>query len=280
MREIDCGKIAGEVERLCVKANIFLPPEVGILLECAAESESSQLGQSVLNDLVENFKYAAESGIPICQDTGMAVVFADVGQDVHITGGLLSDAVDEGVRRGYAKGYLRNSVVKDPLRRGNTGDNSPAVLHVRLVEGDKIILAVMPKGFGSENMSSMRMFLPGSSAEDIEDFVLETVRTAGAKPCPPVILGVGLGGTCEQAALIAKRALLRPADTRNPDPFYADMERRLLQRINDTGIGPQGFGGDYTALAVNLEAYPTHIAGLPCVVNFGCHATRHAEAVI
>lgn len=280
MREVSCNQITEAVKLLCIKANIFLPPEVGILLECAAESESSPLGQSVLNDLVENFKYAAEAGIPICQDTGMAVVFADVGQEVHITGGILSEAVNEGVRRGYEKGYLRKSVVKDPLRRENTEDNSPAVLHLRLVEGDKIDLSVMPKGFGSENMSSMRMFLPGASVEDIEGYVVETVLNAGAKPCPPIVLGIGLGGTCEQAALIAKRALLRPIDTRNPNPFYAGLEERLLHKINSTGLGPQGFGGDFTALAVNIETYPTHIAGLPCVVNFGCHATRHAEMTI
>ena len=210
----------------------------------------------------------------------MTVIFADVGQDVHITGGLFEDAVNEGVRRGYELGKLRKSVVADPLRRVNTGDNTPAVIHVRLVPGDTIKLIVAPKGFGSENMSAMHMFLPSDTQSSVEDFIVDTVSKAGSNPCPPVVVGVGLGGTVEQAAILAKRALARPADTHNDDKYYASMESRVLQRINMLGVGPQGFGGKYTAVAVNIETYPTHIAGMPCVVNMGCHATRHAEAVI
>ena len=280
MREISCADVSSAIEKLCVKAATVLPPALGILLECAAESEESPEGISALEDIVENFKFAASSGLPICQDTGMAVVFADIGQEVHITGGLFEEAVNEGVRRGYEKGLLRMSVVGDPLRRKNTDDNTPCVLHTRLTQGDKLSLQVAPKGFGSENASAMRIFLPTDSYEVIEEFIVGVVSDAGANPCPPVILGVGFGGTIEQCALIAKRALLRPMDKRNGDIFYAKMEKRLLGKINKLGIGPQGFGGRYTAIAVNIEAYPTHIAGLPCVVNMGCHATRHAHMVM
>ena len=280
MREISCETITKTIERLCIEAATVLPPSLGILLECAAESEESPQGISALEDIVENFKYAAESGIPICQDTGMAVVFADIGQDIHITGGLFVDAVNEGVRRGYDKGLLRMSVVSDPLKRVNTNDNTPAVLHVRLTQGAKLDLHVAPKGFGSENMSAMRMFLPTDTAATIEEYIVGVVSQAGSNPCPPVVLGVGLGGTIEQCAIEAKRALIRSVDVRNADEFYADMERRILTRINSLGIGPQGFGGRYTAIAVNIETYPTHIAGLPCVVNVGCHVTRHASAII
>ena len=278
MREISCSAVTGAVERLCIEAATVLPPSTAILLECAYEAEESPQGISALEDIVENFKYAANSGVPICQDTGMAVVFADIGQDVHISGGLFEDAVNEGVRRGYKNGLLRNSVVSDPLRRKNTGDNTPCVLHLKLTQGDRIGLHVAPKGFGSENMSAMRIFLPTDSAETIENYIVSVVSEAGSNPCPPVILGVGLGGTIEQCAISAKRALLRAADVRNAEVYYADMERRVLNKINGLGIGPQGFGGRFTALAVNIETYPTHIAGLPCVVNVGCHVTRHAYA--
>lgn len=280
MREVTCSEITDAIKLLCIKAATILPPELAILLECASESERSPAGLGALEDIIDNFKYAYDKSLPICQDTGMAVIFADIGQDVHITGGYFEDAVNEGVRRGYIDGFLRKSVVRDPIRRGNTEDNTPAVIHIRLVPGDQLSLTVAPKGFGSENMSAMRMFLPSDKIETIEDFIVSVVDKAGSNPCPPVVLGVGLGGTIEQAALLSKRALARPADTRNNDEFYAKMEKRVLSKINLLGIGPQGFGGTCTALAVNIETYPTHIAGLPCVVNMGCHATRHATCVL
>jgi len=280
MREISCSEITDVIERLCIRAATVLPPELAMLIECASEDEPSEAGRAALCDMMENFKYAAEAKVPICQDTGMAVVFADIGQEVHITGGLFTDAVNEGVRRGYVGGYLRKSVVSDPFRRVNTEDNTPAVIHMRLVEGDKISLTVAPKGFGSENMSAMKSLLPSAGVSAAEDFIVDTVAKAGSIPCPPVVVGVGIGGTVEQAALEAKRALTRPVDRRNDDEFYADMEQRVLERINRLGIGPQGFGGKYTALAVNINACPAHIAGTSCVVNIGCHVTRHAEAII
>ena len=280
MREIDCRAITDAVEKLCIEAAVHLPQDLCALLTDAAAREESPAGAAALGDIVANFKLAAASGLPICQDTGMAVVFADIGQDVHITGGLFEDAVNEGVRRGYTNGYLRKSVVRDPLRRENTGDNTPAVLHVRLVAGDSLSLTVAPKGFGSENMSAMRLFLPSDSAAVIEDFIVGVADKAGSNPCPPVVLGVGLGGTIEQAALLSKRALLRDMSRPNSDPFYADMESRVLEKINRLGIGPQGFGGRTTAVKVNIDTAPTHIAGLPCVVNMSCHATRHAGCVL
>lgn len=280
MREISCKTITETICKLCINAATQLPPDVAMSIECAWDEEKSETGKGVLEDLMENYRYAAESGIPICQDTGMAVIFADIGQDAHITGGLFEDAVNEGVRRGYIDGFLRKSVVADPLRRVNTNDNTPAVIHTRLVEGDKIKLNVAPKGFGSENMSAVKMFLPSVGQESIEEFIVDTVSRAGSNPCPPIVIGVGLGGTLEQCAIIAKRALSRPIDTRHPDEYYADMERRILKKINKLGIGPQGFGGTTTALAVNIEVYGTHIAGLPCVVNVGCHATRHKAVIL
>jgi fumarate hydratase subunit alpha len=280
MREITCSAITDAVERLCTEAAVHLPTDMCILLEHAAENEVSPAGTAALEDIVRNFKLAASSGLPICQDTGMAVVFADIGQEVHITGGLFEEAVNEGVRRGYTNGYLRKSVVRDPLRRENTEDNTPAILHIRLVKGDEIHLTVAPKGFGSENMSAMRLFLPSDSIDTIESFIVDTVAQAGSNPCPPVVLGVGLGGTIEQAALLAKHALLRDMGSYHTDAFYADMEKRLLDKINSLGIGPQGFGGRFTAVKVNIETYPTHIAGLPCVVNMSCHATRHADCTL
>jgi fumarate hydratase subunit alpha len=238
------------------------------------------VGRSILEDLKENYTFAEEKGLPICQDTGMAVVFCDLGQEVHITGGLLTDAVNQGVSLGYTEGFLRCSVVEDPLRRVNTGDNTPAILHLRLVEGDKLDLTVAPKGFGSENMSSLKMFKPSVTQREIEDYIVSAVSAAGSNPCPPVVVGVGLGGTSEQAALLAKRALLRPVDGHNDDPYYADMEARVLERVNQLGIGPQGLGGSTTALSVCILPHPTHIAGLPCAVNLGCHVTRHAHRTL
>ena len=280
MREICCNSIIETVEALCIRANTVLPTDIRALIDGAERTERSPIGRDVLRDMRDNYLLAEREALPICQDTGMAVVFAELGQDAHITGAYFEDAVNEGVRRGYDKGYLRKSVVRDPLRRENTGDNTPAVIHTRLVPGDKLKLVLAPKGFGSENMSAVKMFLPSCTADEIVDFIVETVDRAGSNPCPPVILGVGLGGTLEMAALIAKKALTRPTDSRHPDPFYAALEEKALTRINGLGLGPQGFGGTSTALAVNIETYPTHIAGLPCVVNVGCHVTRHAEAIL
>ena len=280
MREISCETIAGAIEKLCIEAAVILPPDVRARIDAVAETEASPNGRAVLKDLHDNFVLAEREGLPVCQDTGMAVVFAELGQEVHISGGAFSDAVDEGVRRGYEKGYLRKSVVKDPLRRVNSGDNTPAVLHLKLVPGDRLKLTVAPKGFGSENMSAMKLLLPSATPDEFVDFIVETVDRAGSNPCPPVVVGVGLGGTIETAALLAKTALCRPLDRRSADPFYAQLEEKALTRVNALGTGPQGFGGTTTALAVNIETYPTHIAGLPCVVNMGCHATRHAAVTL
>ena len=280
MHEINCKGITDTIAELCIRANTVLPDDIRVLIDRARTNEKSSAGKDVLSDLRENYILAEKENLPICQDTGMAVVFADVGQEVHITGGSFEDAINEGVRQGYEKGFLRKSVVSDPLRRVNTGDNTPAVIHTSIVPGDRLKLVLAPKGFGSENMSSVKMFLPSCTVDEILDFIVKTVDDAGSNPCPPVILGIGLGGTLETAALIAKKALTRPANVRNPDPFYAELEEKALKRINALGLGPQGFGGTTTALAVNIETYPTHIAGLPCVVNVGCHVTRHAEAVL
>lgn len=280
MREIAYHEIVKTVRDLCIQANTILTPDLCAAVRRAEAGERSPVGKAILGDLVENFTFAAERGLPICQDTGMAVVFADLGQEVHISGGLLSDAVNEGVAQGYTEGHLRCSVVSDPLRRKNTGDNTPAVLHLRLMEGDRLRLTVAPKGFGSENMTSLRMLNPSATQEDIVSFIAGAVEKAGSNPCPPVVVGVGLGGTSETAALLAKQGLLRRVDAQNPDPFYAAMEAEALRRINALGIGPQGLGGTTTALSVCILAHPTHIAGLPCCVNLGCHVTRHAEALL
>jgi fumarate hydratase subunit alpha len=280
MREILYSEIVEAVRTLCIQANCQLPEDVKRAVCRAKNAETSPVGQAILGDLEENFTFAGERGLPICQDTGMAVVFADLGQDCHISGGLLPDAVDEGVRRGYVEGNLRLSVVGDPLRRVNTNDNTPAILHLRMVEGDRLTLTVAPKGFGSENMTALKMFTPSATVQDVEDFIVSCVSQAGSNPCPPVIVGVGLGGTSEMAALLAKRALLRSLDERSADPFYADMEARVLERVNALGIGPQGLGGTVTALGVCILPHATHIAGLPCAVNLGCHVTRHAVCVL
>jgi fumarate hydratase subunit alpha len=280
MTEISYASIAAAVARLCREANTLLPADLCRAIKAAEETERSPVGKAILEDVAENFAFAAQKGLPICQDTGMAVVFADLGQEVHITGGALEDAVNEGVAKGYVEGLLRCSVVGDPLRRENTGDNTPAILHLRLVEGNTLKLTVAPKGFGSENMTALRMFTPAATEEDVVDFIVESVSRAGSNPCPPVVVGVGLGGTSEKAALLAKRALLLPVDSENEDPYYAALERESLARINALGIGPQGLGGSTTALSVRILPYPTHIAGLPCAVNLGCHVTRHASAVL
>lgn len=280
MRNIDCGQIVSEIRRLCIEANRFLPCDLEKFIANAEKKETSEIGRSILGELGKNLDAARELQLPICQDTGMTVIFADVGQEVHIVGGSFEEAVNEGVRRGYLDGLLRCSVVADPIRRGNTGDNTPAVLHTRIVPGDRLSLTVAPKGFGSENMSRIRMFTPSATEEDIIGFVTETVKIAGGNPCPPVVLGVGIGGDFEKCAELAKAALCRPVSQKNPDSFYAGLEERMLHAVNELGVGPQGFGGDTTALSVNIETYPTHIAGLPVAVNVGCHVTRHARVVL
>lgn len=277
MREISCADISALVEQLCIQAATVLPDDLCRVIEQAEKKEESPVGKGILQDIVTNFQMAREKGVPICQDTGMAVVFLEIGQEVHITGGSLNDAIHLGVHNGYLNGFLRCSVVGDPLRRQNTGDNTPAVIHTTIVPGDGFHITVAPKGFGSENMSAMRMFTPAASWQDIEDWIVSSVSTAGSNPCPPVIVGVGLGGTIEQCALEAKKALMMPMDTPNPDEFYGEKEQALLEHINRLGIGPQGMGGRITALAVRIRPYATHIAGLPCVVNMSCHVTRHAS---
>ncbi len=280
MREIRFDDIVTAVRDACIRANTVLPDDLCGAIRAAAEAEESPVGRAILGDLEENFTFAAQRGLPICQDTGMAVVFLELGQEAHITGGLLEDAVNEGVRRGYLEGSLRCSVVRDPLRRENTGDNTPAVQYLRLTEGDRLTITIAPKGFGSENMTRLKMFTPAAGRQEIVDFIVESVSLAGSNPCPPVVVGVGLGGTSDRAALLAKRALLRSVDTHSADPFYAEMEAEALARINALGIGPQGLGGRTTALSVAILPAPTHIAGLPCCVNLGCHVTRHASVTL
>ena len=279
MREIAYADIVSAVSELCVQANTLLPEDLKEAIRRAAGTEESPVGQAILGDLEENFAFAAQKGLPICQDTGMAVVFCDVGQDVHITGDLRA-AVDEGVRRGYADGYLRKSVVADPLDRVNTGDNTPAMLHVELVPGERVKITVAPKGFGSENMSRIAMLRPSDGVEGVKQFILDAVEQAGPNPCPPIVVGVGIGGTFDQCALLAKKALLRDMGSHHQKPFYAELEDELLEKINALGIGPQGFGGRTTALAVHIETLPTHIAGLPCAVNINCHVARHQTEVL
>ena len=280
MREINAQDITNAVARLCVEANLHLPEGMKECIENARRLEKSELCKSVLGDLEQNLIAADELSVPICQDTGMAVVFAEIGQDVHITGGNFEDAVNEGVAKGYVEGKLRLSVVGDPLERVNTGNNTPAVIHTRIVSGEKISLMVAPKGFGSENMSRLKMFTPSASKEDIINFIIETASVAGSNPCPPIVVGVGIGGDFEQCAYLAKKALCRDLSVRNPKPLYAEMEKAALDGINRLGIGAQGFGGTQTALYVNIEQAPTHIAGLPVAVNMGCHVTRHAFGVV
>jgi fumarate hydratase subunit alpha len=280
MREIDVSLITETIEKLCIEANESLPGDVREALDNCRASETNELARGILDNIIENYKIADSEHVPICQDTGMACIFLEIGQDVHLTGCDLYTAVNEGVRRGYEKGYLRKSVVADPVRRGNTGDNTPAVITTDIVPGDKVKITVAPKGFGSENMSAIRMFKPSAGIEGIKDFVVETVKIAGPNPCPPMVVGVGIGGNFDRVALLAKRALLRPIDTHHPDPYYAELEDELLDKINSLDIGPQGFGGVTTALGLNIETMPTHIAGMPAAVNISCHVTRHKTAVI
>ena len=280
MREIEVSRLTEVIEKLCIEANEHLPEDVKDAIKTCRACEDGEIAKGVLDNIIENFDIADSENVPICQDTGMACVFLEIGQDVHFTGGDLNDAINEGVRRGYDKGYLRKSVVKDPVRRGNTGDNTPAMIYTEIVPGDQVKVTVGPKGFGSENMSQIRMFKPSAGLQGIKDFILEAVETAGPNPCPPMVVGVGIGGTFDKCALLAKKALMRPLNTENPDPYYADLEKEMLEKINGLGIGPGGLGGRVTAMAVNIETYPTHIAGLPMAVNICCHVNRHAHRVI
>ena len=280
MREVQASQITDVVARLCIEANEHLPEDVKCAIKNCRACEDWEIARGVLDKIIENFEIADRECVPICQDTGMACVFLEIGQDVHITGGDLTAAVNEGVRKGYAEGYLRKSVVADPVRRGNTGDNTPAMIYTEIVPGETIKVTVGPKGFGSENMSAIRMFKPSAGLQGIKDFILETVEAAGPNPCPPMVVGVGIGGVFEQSAYLSKLALCRDTSVRNSDPYYAELEAELLELINALNIGPQGFGGKTTALAVNIETAPTHIAGLPVAVNIGCHVTRHATAKV
>ena len=277
MREIHISKIIEAVKELCVEANYYLSDDVRNTLYHAKKSETWPLAENILEQIILNSDIAKNENKPICQDTGMACVFLEIGQDVHIIGGLLEDAINEGVRRGYDEGFLRKSVVKDPINRINTKDNTPAIIYYDIVPGDKIKITVAPKGFGSENMSRIKMLKPSDGLQGVKDFIIETIKLAGPNPCPPIVIGVGIGGTFDKAAYLSKKALIRPLNVRNKDEFYSNLEKELLEDINNLGIGPQGFGGKTTAIGLNIETYPTHIAGLPVAVNINCHATRHKE---
>lgn len=281
MREVSSKEITKTVKELVISANKILPDDLVNCISRCGQAERNSTARSVLSDLQANIDAAGELDIPVCQDTGMAVIFAEVGQDVHISGENFESAVNRGVAEGYTDGLLRKSVVRDPFfDRVNTNDNTPAVIHTRIVPGDKIRITAAPKGFGSENMSALKMFTPSAKKEDIIGFVVETVKKAGSNPCPPVVVGVGIGGDFEYSALLAKKALCRSVSKRNEHDAYAAMEKEILDKVNSLNIGPQGFGGQTTALAVNIETYPTHIAGLPVAVNIGCHVTRHASVEI
>lgn len=280
MREIDTALLAQAIKELCISSNKELPGSLACRISECRKAERNPLAVEILGDLERNLAAAKELDIPICQDTGMAVCFIEVGQEVILTGEPYEDAVNRGVREGYLEGLLRCSIVEDPLRRVNTGDNTPAVIHTRIVPGDRVKITVAPKGFGSENMSKTKMFTPSAKPEDLVEFVAECARVAGSNPCPPMVVGVGIGGDFEYCAYLSKKALCRDTAVRNPDPFYAKLEADMLAEINALDVGPQGFGGDTTALAVNIEQFPTHIAGLPVAVNIGCHVTRHGSAVL
>lgn len=277
MREIDVSQITEAVKNMCINANCCLNSDVYSALENAKENEKSEIGKNILSQLIENADLAKDKMKPICQDTGMAVIFIDIGQEVHFTGGSLTDAVNEGVRKGYNEGYLRKSVVEDPLIRVNTNDNTPAIIHYNIVEGDRVHIEVAPKGFGSENMSRVYMLKPSDGIEGVKNAVIDCIEKAGPNPCPPMVVGVGIGGNFEMCALLAKKALLRPIGSKSPKKHIREMEEELLVRANNLGIGPQGLGGNTTILGLNIETYATHIAGLPLAVNISCHVTRHSE---
>jgi fumarate hydratase subunit alpha len=280
MREINVSIISEKVKELCIKANRKLPQDMCDCIKCGAALEKSPVGKGVFDDILNNLDAAERENLPICQDTGMAVIFIDIGQDVHFVGGDLYTAINKGVAAGYTDGLLRKSIVSDPLERVNTNDNTPAVIHTRIVSGDKVKIMCAPKGFGSENMSQLKMMTPSVTKDEIVDFIVDVCAKAGSNPCPPIVIGVGIGGDFEKCAYLAKKALCRPVSVRNPKALYAELEQQALEKINRLGIGPQGFGGTQTCLAVNIEQAPTHIAGLPVSVNVGCHVTRHAETEI
>ncbi|MGL5867929.1 MAG: fumarate hydratase [Clostridium chrysemydis] len=280
MREVNVKLIEETIKRLCIEANYYIGEDIKDALNRSSIKEDYPLAKDILKDIIKNEKIARDEKVPICQDTGMACIFLEIGQDVHITGGDLEDSINEGVRRGYEEGYLRKSVVKDPIDRINTKDNTPAVIYYEIVKGSNIKIKLAPKGFGSENMSKIGMLKPSDGIDGVKKFILDTVKDAGPNPCPPMVIGVGIGGTFDKAAYLAKKALLKPIDYINESEYYKALEEELLKEINSLGIGPQGFGGLTTALGINILTYPTHIAGLPVAVNISCHATRHKEAVL
>ena len=279
MKEISAQKITQVVKRLCIQANCFLPGDMKSRIEDCYAQETWPQAKEILERIMENYQIAHRENVPVCQDTGVACVFLKIGQDVHVEGNL-AEAIHEGVRQGYAEGYLRKSVVRDPLDRVNTGDNTPAMIYYDIVPGDKLEITVAPKGFGSENMSQIKMLKPSDGLQGVKDFILKVVEEAGPNPCPPIVVGVGVGGTFDKAAFMAKKALMRSVDQRHPEPFWAELEAEMLQKVNELGIGPQGFGGKTTALCVNIEKCPTHIAGLPVAVNINCHVARHKTEVL
>lgn len=280
MKDINVLDIIETVKKLCIDSNYYLSKDVKDKIVEAQKNEEWPMAKGILDKILKNVDIAEKENMPMCQDTGMACIFVEIGQEVHIVGGNLEEAINEGVRKGYTEGYLRKSVVCDPINRVNTKDNTPAIIYYNIVSGDKLKITVAPKGFGSENMSQVKMLKPADGLEGVKKFVLNVVKEAGPNPCPPIVVGIGIGGSFDKAANLAKRALIRPLDRRNPDEFYSNLEGELLNKINELGIGPQGFGGKTTALAVNIETYPTHIAGLPVAVNINCHVTRHKEAIL
>lgn len=279
MREIKGSEITKTIKDMCIKSNVRLPEDVAHCISCMREEEPWEPAKEILDNIVTNFELAKDLNKPICQDTGMACVFVKIGQEVHVDGNL-EETIQEGIRQGYKEGYLRKSIVSDPLERVNTGDNTPGVIYYEIVPGDQLEIELAAKGFGSENMSRIAMLRPSDGIEGVKDFVIETVKLAGPNPCPPIVVGVGIGGTFDKVALLSKKALLRPVDSENPVALYANLEKELLEEINKLGIGPQGFGGKTTALGVNIETYPTHIAGLPVAVNISCHVARHIKEVL